>query len=84
MKMRAMGELIREVSSRMNISEALEADLKAANKSRNYIIHDFFVDKYETLASPSGPVTLSNELRPVRDLFLRIQTEIDHHLSKSM
>lgn len=82
MKKKTMGDLIREVTSRINISLALEADLKEANKSRNYIIHDFFVDKYETLASPSGPITLSNELRPVRDLFFRIQTEIDHQLSK--
>lgn len=82
MKKRNMGDLIRDVASRMNISTALEADLKEANKSRNSIIHHFFVDKYETLTSPLGPVALSNELRPIRDLFLRIQTEIDHHLSK--
>lgn len=53
-----------------------------SNDWRNYIIHHFFVDEYETLALPSGPVTLSSKLRPIRDTFLRLQLEVDQVLGK--
>ena len=81
-KTRTMGNLIKEVNRRITISLALEADLEKANAWRNYVIHHFFMDEYDTLVLPSGPIALGNKLRPIRDLFVRLQSEVDGHLSK--
>lgn len=79
---KTMGNLIDEVNQRITISSSLEKDLKKSNDWRNYVIHHFFMDEYETLASPSGPVALSHKLRPIRDTFLRLQWEVDAILEK--
>ena len=77
MKRRTMGNLIGEMNRRITIPSSLEADLEKANAWRDYVIHHFFMDEYETLVLPTGPIVLSNKLRPLRDFFLAIQAEVD-------
>ena len=74
---RPMGDLIKEVKKRMNIPPSLEANLEKARTDRNQIIHHFFVDEYETMVLPNGPTILSNKLRPVRDFFATVCSEVD-------
>jgi len=75
-----MGNLIDEVSKRINIPPLLEANLKKAVTDRNHIIHHFFMDEmdeYETMILPNGPTILSNKLRPIRDFFAAVHSEVD-------
>ena len=80
MKMRTMGNLIKEVKMRLHIPASLEADLERPNEMRNYVIHHFFMDEYETLSLETGAIVLSNKLLPVRDFFLAVQSEVDRLL----
>lgn len=80
MRKKSMGNLIDEVSKRINIPPLLEANLKKAVTDRNHIIHHFFMDEmdeYETMILPNGPTILSNKLRPIRDFFAAVHSEVD-------
>ncbi len=81
MKKKEMGKLIKEVKTRLHISASLEADLDKARNMRNHLIHHFFMEEYETLSLETGPLALSNKLRPVRDFILMVQSEVDMLLS---
>lgn len=72
-----MGALIKEVRKRINIPPSLEANLDKALTDRNRIIHHFFVDEYETMILPDGPTILSDKLRPLRDFFAAVHSEVD-------
>jgi hypothetical protein len=39
------------------------------------------MEEYETLSLGTGPLVLSNKLRPVRDFILMVQSEVDMLLS---
>ncbi|MDP1947236.1 MAG: hypothetical protein Q8L77_07020 [Nitrospirota bacterium] len=80
MKKKTMGSLVNEVKMRINIPASLETDLEKAKEMRNHIIHHFFMDEYETLSLETGAIVLSNKLRPVRDFFLVVQSEVDRLL----
>jgi len=56
---------------------ALQLIFRRAEK-RNYIIHHFFVDNFEKLSTPR---LLSEELRPLRDLFVFLQKKSDDVLN---
>ena len=72
-----MGVLIGEVKKRMNLPSSLEAKLSKAVTDRNHIIHHFFIDEYQTMVLPNGPTVLSGKLRPLRDFFATVRSEID-------
>lgn len=77
---KTMGNLIDELKARIRFSLSLESDLEKARVNRNQIIHHFFVDEYETMVLPNGPTLLSNQLRPIRDLFVSIHSQVDQLL----
>ncbi|OGW50902.1 MAG: hypothetical protein A2V62_09370 [Nitrospirae bacterium RBG_19FT_COMBO_58_9] len=74
---KTMGFLIGEVKKRMNLPPSLEANLKKAVTDRNHIIHHFFMDEYEIMILPNGPTILSSKLRPIRDFFATVHSEVD-------
>lgn len=80
MRKRPMGNLVDGLNKRINISPSLEANLKEAVTNRNHIIHHFFIDEYEIMILPNGPTILSNKLRPIRDFFAAVHSEIDELL----
>jgi len=81
MKKKTMGKLFNEVKMRLHIPVSLEADLEKANDMHKHVIHHFFIDEYETLSLDTGPIALSEQLLPVRDFFLMLQSEVDRFLS---
>ncbi len=77
---KTMGKLVDEVNRRINLPPSLEANLKKAVTDRNHVIHHFFMDEYEIMILPNGPTILSNKLRPIRDFFAAVHSEIDELL----
>lgn len=77
MRKKPMGKLIDELNERINIPHSLEANIKKAVTDRNHIIHHFFMDEYEIMILPNGPTILSNKLRPIRDFFAAVHSEVD-------
>ena len=72
-----LGVLVKELEKRVILSPDLKTDLQRALSDRNMIIHHFFIDKYETMLLDEGPSRLSNQLRPIRDSFVAVQSKID-------
>lgn len=77
---KTLGNLIRELKKKLKIPSELENDLEQARQHRNKTIHHFFVEHYDTLILPKGPILLSAKLKPIRDLFTEAQDKIDQIL----
>jgi hypothetical protein len=72
-----LGHLINALRSKVDFPEDLEADLISALKKRNFVMHEFFLGKFDLIRLAGSPMTLSAELRPMRDLFDRVRERID-------
>jgi len=72
-----LGRLITELKKRLNVTDSTASELESALKRRNYLIHHFFFAHREMLRTPEGAHEMSNELRPMRDLFVEVQKKID-------
>lgn len=77
-----LGQLIRDLNKRVHIPAEMYSKLKIALEKRNEVVHNFFVEQYETMLLPNGPAHLSNQLRPIRDLFSSAYSEVDILLGK--
>jgi hypothetical protein len=77
---KGIGPLIDELKKRIHFPDGLEAKLEKARSERNLVIHHFFTDEYETVILPNGPTLLSSRLRPIRNFFAEVHSEVDHLL----
>lgn len=72
-----LGNLISALRRKVDFPEDLEVDLISALKKRNFVMHEFFIGKFDLMRLAGSPMTLSAELRPMRDLFDRVRERID-------
>jgi hypothetical protein len=74
---KTLGRLIKDVRAKVEFPQNLESDLNRALKRRNYVIHDFFLKDFDIRRMAGSPEKLSEELRPIRDLFDDVQNRVD-------
>jgi len=72
-----LGRLIRALRDKVAFPQALETDLQTALERRNYVMHDFFLLRFDSRRLSESPEKLSEELRPIRDLFDDVQNRVD-------
>jgi hypothetical protein len=74
---RTLGNLISLLKKNIDLPESFETNLDLALSKRNYLIHHFFFEHLSELQTPAGAQTMSDELRPIRDLFSVAQEQVD-------
>lgn len=74
---KSLGQLISALRKKVAFPQDLESDLVQALKKRNYVMHDFFLNRFNILRLTESPERMSEELRPVRDLFDDVRSRID-------
>jgi hypothetical protein len=74
---KTLGRLIKAVSTKVAFPLDLENDLSNALEKRNYVMHKFFLKDFEIRRIAESPEKLSEELRPIRDLFDNVQSRVD-------
>jgi hypothetical protein len=74
---KTLGILISALRSKVDFPPDLETDLVSALEKRNYVMHEFFLFKFDLLRLAGSPYVLSEELRPIRDLFDKVRERID-------
>lgn len=72
-----MKRLINALRTKVAFPQDLEDDLERALQRRNYVMHDFFLDGFDIQRLARSPEKMSEELRPMRDLFDNVQSRID-------
>jgi hypothetical protein len=75
-----LGTLVKILKKKGEIPQELQPDLDYAVDRRNYVMHNFFLNKINrfdnSLLKPS-PQKISDELLPIRDLLDNVQTRVD-------
>ena len=72
-----MSRLIEALRTKVAFPQDLEDDLNRALGKRNYVMHDFFLSGFDIGRLAGSPEKLSEELRPMRDLFDNVQSGVD-------
>lgn len=65
--------LIKALRTKVTFPHALEADLTRALEKRNYVMHHFFLDRFDVLRLAESPEQMSQELRPIWELLNDVQ-----------
>ncbi len=72
-----LGRLIKVLRKKVDFPQELESDLQRALEKRNYVMHDFFLVKWDLHRLAGSPETMSEELCPIWDLFNDVQERVD-------
>lgn len=73
---KTLGRLIDALRKKIPIAQNLDDDLNHALDKRNYVVHNFFLDRWDNQRLIT-PEQMSEELRPIRDLFDDVKNRID-------
>jgi len=68
---KTLGQLVHQIKSGMEPPSTLEAELKTALKTRNWLAHDFFREKAEDFMSFDGKKRMIDAVDDARQLFRR-------------
>jgi len=74
---KTLGQLINTVRSKVAFPQDLENALNCALEKRNYVMHHFFLKDFDTRPLAVSPEKLSEQLRPIRDLFDDVRNRVD-------
>ena len=74
---KSLGRLINALRTKVAFPQDLESDLTRALEKRNYVMHDFFLNRFDILRLAGSPERMSEELRPIRDLIDNVQNRVD-------
>jgi hypothetical protein len=74
---KALGRLIKALRGKVPFTQNLDDDLNHALDKRNYVVHNFFLDRWDVQHLVRPPEQMSEELRPIRDLFDDVQGRIN-------
>jgi hypothetical protein len=74
---KTLGQLITALRKKVAFPQPLEDNLCLALEKRNYVMHDFFLNRFDITRLQGSPEKMSEELRPIRDLFHDVQERTD-------
>jgi hypothetical protein len=74
---KTLGQLIAALRKKIPVAQNLDDDLNHALDKRNYVAHNFFLDRWDNQRLIRHPEQMSEELLPIRDLFDDVQNRIN-------